>query len=170
MEVLWLLVKTTAAKTLVHIEEIIVTLMGELCHQLLVSYHHVCILISYLWHGSYQRWFLEMLVIHKHLLLVLLVLIKHCLVLIYLRAPIVLYLLNSLIISTNQTKLHRVMFHIKWNETSWTLTNKPILNQTLWLNTNLWMITSLKLKSINLVEIKTVVIHLVHPILVLYVI
>jgi hypothetical protein len=167
LEVLCLLVETTATKTLVHIEEIIMTLMGELCHQLLVCYHHISILISYLWHGSYQRWFLEMLIIHKHLLLVLLVLIKHCLVLIYLRAPIVLYLLNSLIISTNQAKLHRVIFHVKRKETSWTLIYKPILNQTLRLNTNLRMITSLKLKSINLVEIKTVVIHLIHLILVL---
>ena len=121
LEVLWLLVETTTTETLVHIKKIIVTLMGELCHQLLVGYHHICVLISYLWHSSYQRWFLEMLVVHKHLLLVLLVLIKHCLVLVYLRAPVVLYLLNSLIISTNHTKLHWMMLHVKWKETSWTL-------------------------------------------------
>jgi len=119
--------------------------MSELCHQLFVSYHHICVLISYLWHSSYQRRFLEMLVIHKNLLLVLLVLIKHCLVLVDLRTPVVLYLLYSLIISTYKTKLHWMMLHVKWKETSWTLIYKTILNQTLWLNTNLRMITSLKL-------------------------
>lgn len=98
LEVLRLLVEAAAAQTLVHVEEIVVTLMDELCHQLLVGDHHIRILISYLWHGSYQRRFLEMLVIHKHLLLVLLMLIKHCLLLIDLWAPVLLYLLNTLVV------------------------------------------------------------------------
>jgi hypothetical protein len=80
---------------LVHVEEII---LNEFCHQLLVGDHHIRVLISNLWHGSYQRRFLEMLVVHKHLLLVLLMLIKHCLLLVDLRAPVVLYLLNTLVV------------------------------------------------------------------------
>jgi hypothetical protein len=80
---------------LVHVEEII---LNEFCHQRLVGDHHIRVLISYLWHGSYQRRFLEMLVVHKHLLLVLLMLIKHCLLLVDLRAPVVLYLLNTLVV------------------------------------------------------------------------
>jgi hypothetical protein len=83
---------------LIHVEEIILTLMNEFCHHLLVGDHHIRVLISYLWHGSYQRRFLEMLVVHKHLLLVLLMLIKHCLLLVDLRAPVVLYLLNTLVV------------------------------------------------------------------------
>jgi hypothetical protein len=98
LEVVRLLIEAAAAQTLVHIEEIILTLMDEFCHQLLVSDHHIRVLISYLWHSSYQRRFLEMLVVHKHLLLVLLMLIKHCLLLVDLRAPVVLYLLNTLIV------------------------------------------------------------------------